>query len=176
MRQLYVITKEIEDVLWKVQDLEGELPPELEEKLNALSGDFDQKIERCLAAWKELISLAEIQKAEARRLTKLAKRNEVEAEWLREYVKRNMETMRKTEHRGPLFPARICNTNPSVTVFDEEKIPGDYWITTETRKLDKRTLLDDLKQGMPISGCKLITEQTHLRISKAKEEDEIEND
>ena len=51
-------------------------------------------------------------------------------------------------------PIKILNSS-SVDVIDELIIPMEYFIKVETIKLDKKKLLQDLREGKKIPGCRL---------------------
>ncbi|MBC8294593.1 MAG: siphovirus Gp157 family protein [Pelagibacterales bacterium] len=50
---------------------------------------------------------------------------------------------------------KIRESAGAVDVIDETKIPNEYWITVETTKLDKKQILKDLKEGIPVPGTRL---------------------
>ena len=51
-------------------------------------------------------------------------------------------------------PLKILESS-SVEIIDEDKIPHHYWVEHRTLKLDKRSLLSDLKEGKKIPGVDL---------------------
>lgn len=52
-------------------------------------------------------------------------------------------------------PIRIQNSAGAVDIINEGAIPEEYWIIVESRKLDKRRILDELKSGTNIPGVRL---------------------
>lgn len=61
-----------------------------------------------------------------------------------------MHGLRKIE--CPECTISIQKNPPSVEVFEEKLIPNEYWKQPEP-VLDKKSLLDDLKDGVVIQGC-----------------------
>lgn len=51
----------------------------------------------------------------------------------------------------------------SVEVFNENIIPKTYFNETVVEKLDKKTLLKELKEGKQIDGCRLL-EKSNLQL------------
>ena len=56
-----------------------------------------------------------------------------------------------------LNPLKVRESAGAVDVIDEEKIPDTYWIEVRTRKLDKKRMLADMKQGKKIPGADIAT-------------------
>ena len=54
-----------------------------------------------------------------------------------------------------LNPIKIRESGGAVDVIDEEKIPDIYWVTVTSKKLDKKRILSDLKEGKEIKGVRL---------------------
>jgi len=52
-------------------------------------------------------------------------------------------------------PIKIVNSSGSVDVTNESAIPEEYWIEVTTKKLDKKRILKELKDGVDIPGCSL---------------------
>ena len=61
-----------------------------------------------------------------------------------------MHGLRKIE--CPECTISIQKNPPSVEVFEEMLIPGEYW-KQPAPVLDKKALLEDLKEGVVIDGC-----------------------
>ena len=52
-------------------------------------------------------------------------------------------------------PIKISNSSGAVDVVDEEMIPKEYWIEIITKRLDKKRILQELKDGTTIPGVRL---------------------
>ena len=53
-------------------------------------------------------------------------------------------------------PLKIRKSSGAVEVIDENDIPDEYWVTVQTKKLDKKRILSELKEGSEIPGVRLI--------------------
>jgi hypothetical protein len=56
-------------------------------------------------------------------------------------------------------PIKISQSAGAVDVIDEELIPEEYFIEVTILKLDKKRILDELKQGDSIPGVRLIQKE-----------------
>jgi len=52
-------------------------------------------------------------------------------------------------------PIKISKSAGAVDVVDEEAIPREYWIEVITKRLDKKRILQELKDGTIIPGVRL---------------------
>ena len=66
---------------------------------------------------------------------------------------RELKTMPKNSVFNPL---KIRKSAGAVEIIDENEIPDEYWITVQTKKLDKKRMLEELKDGSEIPGVRLI--------------------
>ena len=53
-------------------------------------------------------------------------------------------------------PLKIRKSAGAVEILDEQDIPSEYWITVETKRLDKKRILEELKTGTKIPGVRLL--------------------
>ena len=66
---------------------------------------------------------------------------------------RELKTMPKNSEFNPL---KIRKSSGAVEVIDENDIPDEYWVTVQTKILDKKRILSELKEGSEIPGVRLI--------------------
>ena len=52
-------------------------------------------------------------------------------------------------------PIKISTSSGAVDIVDEEMIPREYWIEVITKRLDKKRILKELKDGTVIPGVRL---------------------
>ena len=52
-------------------------------------------------------------------------------------------------------PIKISTSSGAVDIVDEEMIPKEYWIEIITKRLDKKRILAELKEGTTIPGVRL---------------------
>jgi hypothetical protein len=92
MSRLYEITAEYKSFIEALES--GEIPEEaIADTLEAISGEFDAKIDNIACIIKDLQGQTELIKAEAAKLTERAKRKAREAERLAEYIKAALESI-----------------------------------------------------------------------------------
>ena len=53
-------------------------------------------------------------------------------------------------------PVNIRNSNGAVDAYDEDKVPEEYFITVETKRLDKKRMVEEMKAGSKIPGARLV--------------------
>ena len=53
-------------------------------------------------------------------------------------------------------PVSIRNSNGAVDAYDEDVIPEEYFITVQTKRLDKKRMVEEMKAGRKIPGARLV--------------------
>ena len=120
-----------------------ELYSELQEKENGVSwfyGTLDEK----LATAKKM----------REKMSNAIKSIEYTQKRLKELVIDSYSVTDKLPEHDEFNPIKIMESS-SVEVIDEHKIPDTYWIEVMTKKLDKKRLLHDLRDGITIPGVNL---------------------
>ena len=79
-----------------------------------------------------------------------------EQERMKMYVLGQFQISGTLPKHSALNPLKIRESAGAVDVIDEDKIPDTYWIKYTNRKLDKKRILKDLKDGDTIPGVRLI--------------------
>ena len=72
------------------------------------------------------------------------------------YVIENYEATGELPKHDVFNPIKISKSSGAVDVIDESKVPDFYWVEVTTKRLDKKRLLDDLKNGDKIPGVRLV--------------------
>lgn len=146
-KSLIVLLDERHEVAERLEDAVN--PAELMEKMEAAvqvkaSGIamYCEKLDAMIDAVD-----ATIRKLQAR---KNALKNRKES--LKEYTLAAMQTHGIKKIECPECTISIQKNPPSVEVFEERLIPGEYW-KQPAPVLDKKALLEDMKEGLVIDGC-----------------------
>lgn len=171
--KLYEIAQ-ARDVLdsWLAES-EGELTPELEQMLNELDGQADEKIERVGLYIRERQAQAKAVKEERDRLDALWKRDERAVESLKGYLKLQMGRLGKKKVNGLLATVAIQqNSQPSVTTAvdapDLYQMPdAQPFVRREERviySLDRDAILAAWKAKQPIPSAIVIDLGSHVRV------------
>lgn len=152
--KLYELRDEYQSLLNMVE--EGELTAEqIADTMDAIGHEFDDKARNCLMMVKHLEGQQAIAMAEAERLESLSNSYETQADKLKEYIRGNMEALGRDKMDLGIFKVTLKKPTTTLGLVDESKIPASYYkIIPESKKLDKRALLADLKQS-PIEGVEL---------------------
>ena len=161
---LYEMSRELEVINDQIITADGEITPDLESRLDAVSLDFRAK-SHGIAKWTlELTGTSELIDMEIARLHKKKRAAENLRTRLMEYVKSCMETADVQKIELPTVTIRIQKNPASVEVVDETKLPASYIRIKQVTEVDKKAILSALKNGDDIPGARLIDNKTQLRI------------
>ena len=84
-------------------------------------------------------------------------------EYLKQYLKYNLESCQIKEINSPYFDIRIRINPPSVKIEDEGLVPDQYFNEKIIKNIDKRRISDDLKNNIFVPGV-TFTQATRLEI------------
>lgn len=157
--KLYELSANIEQVLNMMEDgTEG-----LQDTLDALDMAFDDKVESIIKLWRHKTAERDAVKAEIYRLSERMNKYDRDAKWLHEYVEREMKRAGKERINTPLFTIAMQSNPPSVNVLDESAVPDEFWREKVDRSIDKKSVLELLKDGQVIPGVEIKQEKS-LRV------------
>lgn len=125
--------------------------------LEGLEGEVAQKMEGCLAIARNLEATADQIRAAEAHMVGRRKALESRAEWLKGYVKANMERSGITKIECPWFRASIVKNPPSVVVDAFAEIPKGYlrYPDPPPPSVDKKAVADAIKRGETVPGAHL---------------------
>lgn len=164
MKTLYEINQEYLkaiDTAFEVDEETGEIIFD-EDIIEALNLEFNEKVDNTVCVIKHLQGLSDSIKAEKQALDERMKAVDKQIDRLKEYVSASlkMRDMNKFESARNKLSFR---TSKKVEVLNESVIPEEYFKTEEVKKLDKKTILKELKEGKQIEGC-FLKENSNLQI------------
>ena len=133
---MWLSEKEIDEQL-------TELYSELQEKENGVSW-FYGTLEEKLSAAKKM----------REKMTNAIKSLEYSQKRLKQLVVDSYSVTEQLPAHDEFNPIKIMKSS-SVEVIDEDKIPETYWKEVTVKKLDKKLLLHDLRDGISIPGVNL---------------------
>jgi hypothetical protein len=154
---LYRITSEQLRINELLEELEGELNPELEEALIINEENFMTKSEgyiESIAYFKAKQEAAKVRIEEYQRIKRIAENAEKK---LKERMQWAMETLGRDKVEVGLHKMSL-RSSQAVNITNEAHIPNQY-IKVET-KIDKDALRRDLKAGLVVEGAELITNKS----------------
>lgn len=134
----------------------------LKETLESINDSIEVKLEYLVKLKREHESQARQLKEEKEYFAHKQKVEENKADRLKEFIEYQMNLTETNWMMAGLFKLSIQNNPPSVHVENHEHIPQSYWVAQDPR-LDKKSLLQHLKDGNELPGVQLIQTRS-LRI------------
>lgn len=150
--RLYEAASDLNEVIGKVIDAEGELSPELEAELNRAEGTFLQKAERVWLKRKELRRSAEVAKMEAQVQAENARFYERAVERLDAYLMSQMDVTGQTKVHAPRARFWVQKNPPSYRWAGDtfEAIPERFRRTKVVHTLNVDAVKEAENAGEPI--------------------------
>lgn len=146
----------------EVQHLIDEGAEGLEDTLEAIQASREDKYQAIVHIIRNAEAAAEAFKNEAARLTDKRKVEENKVARLKKYLEESLIATGSRKEKAGLFTVAIQKSPPSLNVIDESFIPVGYF-EPQPDKLNRKELLEDLKQGDEVRGAEIVQGE-HLRI------------
>ena len=151
-RTLSTITR---DLLIAKNEYEIFESDDLKERIDQLRDEQYQKEDGIYFFYKDFdkeIDIFDEQIKKAQRYVKFLKN---EQERMKMHVVSSHQLTGSLPKHSALNPIKIRESAGAVDIIDENKIPDEYWNEVTVRKLDKKRILIDLKDGKEITGVRL---------------------
>lgn len=139
--KLYELTEEYARVQQMAEDGEN-----LDDVLAMLGDQLEDKADRCMVVLKNLEADAAIARAEADRLTDIAKSRSSQVRHLRAYVLTCMDAAGVHRIKGPRFTVTAKDGPEGVTVDDASQVPDEY-LKPPKREADKTAIKKAFQQN-----------------------------
>lgn len=158
MANLLELIREAAEIELRLMESGGEITDEIMNDLEMHELNLRQKVDAYGAV------LSQLDAREAHAVAKMREWGEVvnACDRARENLKSRLglalEAMASNELIGHEYKVARQKNPPKVKVTDETKIPGSYLITKTETSIDKRSMLEAMKQGQAVPGAEL--EQT----------------
>ena len=140
-------------------DVEPEL---LADTIEGIEGEIEIKAENLLSVVSNFGSDIDALDNEIKRLTARKKTIVSRQDWLREYLRSNMEVSGIDKITCPLFTITLRKATQAVQVYDISLLSEDYIKTTVSP--DKVAIKNALKSGIGIPGAELVDGKRGLMI------------
>ena len=124
--------------------------------IDGLYDTFDTKIEACAAAMRDIEARAQAAADEAERLYERKVSLLKHRDWLKEYIRQNMEFVGRQKVEGSLFTVRVQNTAARVEIADRTELPPEFVVVRTTESPDRTKLKEALTAGREIPGVSLV--------------------
>lgn len=138
-----------------------EITEELEEMANNLNIAIEEKSDNYVKMIKNLEADVEAFKNQEKIFNKRRKTAENKISWLKKNLQSSMEQTGRKKVETELFTISIQKNTPSLDITSEDNIGDEYYKIERT--LNKRDLLNDIKEGLIIDGVG-IKQSESLRI------------
>lgn len=160
--QLYAIHDQMFAILSDPQHTDpdtGELTREAYDALEALNVAQEQKCLDIACVLRDLDAEHTAVKAESKRLADRAKRVQRKYDGLKDYLSQYAAGESYKDGRVDLR----WRKSRAVRVHNEELIPDDYWVTTETTRPNLTAIGEAIKGGREVPGC-VLEERNNIQI------------
>ena len=159
MAKLYELSTGYKNIEYLLEN--GEDNEELAAVLNSLDAEIEDKAENIAKILKNNEADIKAFKEEEKRLSERRKALENSNKRLKEYLEENMKMTGKTKFKSGTFSFNIAKNPASVEITNVDIISSDY--KTYTEDLDKKAILQDLKDGKDVQGA-ILKQSESLRI------------
>lgn len=139
--KLYELSQAYQRILDLVE--EGQ---EVEDTLESLTEAIEVKTENIAKVITSLEAQAEAIKEQEKRLNERRRSIEAQIVSLKQYVQRELRMCGLEKVKGQLFTIGIQKNPPSVEILNESLIPSEFIKTVTTTSVDKKLLLEALKE------------------------------
>jgi hypothetical protein len=154
---LYSLSANYLQALDFLTDPEADLPAEaVKDTLGALAGELEDKAVNVAKFLRNMEAMAEAIKAAEADMAKRRKALESRAQWLKDYLKGNMEHTGISKIECPYFKLSIQNNPAAVHIFDEGALPEQFKEQVIDWKIDKTAIKKAILAGQSVAGASLV--------------------
>ena len=160
--KLYELANSFNEIFSLLESEDGLNFDALEDTLQAIEGDIEQKAGGIAKMIISLQKTAEAFGGEASRLADKKRALENKVKWLKDYMMQAMEAISKDKIKTDVGTVYRQKSPAGVSVVDAKAIPDEFWYQPDPQ-LDKYSVLSALKRGAQVPGAEL-HQGYHLRI------------
>ena len=153
--KLYELAENYNELL-ALLDNEEATAEELADTLDGINDAIEVKVDNICRVRKYLEGKVEVYKAEAKRLTELAKQAENNADSMKNYLDEQLKRMNIKKMDTELFKLSYRKSD-SVNVIDLDAVPEEYKRITIAP--DKTAIKKAIKDGETVNGAELVVNQ-----------------
>ncbi len=125
--------------------------------LEALGGELEDKAINVAKFFRNMEATADAIKIAEADMAKRRKALENRVQWLKNYIKENMEICGISNIECPHFKLSIQKKPVAVNILDENAIPAQFKEAVVSWKIDKTAIKDAIKSGSVVPGTELIS-------------------
>lgn len=139
-----------------------EITEEMQEMADNLNIEIEEKCDNYGKMIRNLEADVEAFKNQEKIFNEKRKSAENKVKWLKQNLQASMELQGRKKVKTDLFSFNIQKNAPSLEIKDEKNIDDSYYVVE--RKLNKKELLNDIKEGLIVDGVELKqTESLRIR-------------
>lgn len=153
--KLYELTREYEETLSILSEMDNIDFETIENTLSPIKSSLTDKYKNVASYINNVESELESLKEHKNNIDSRIKKHQKKINWMREYLKINMERADIKSIKCPFFSISIRDCQPRLVVEDELMLPSEYIKTVIETKVDNESLKRDLKNGMVCPGAYL---------------------
>jgi hypothetical protein len=160
--QLYEITENLKQINEMID--QGADPDQLQDALGDVNEAFEEKAKHILFVMRNLQGSIELCKSEEKRLSENRKAMENQLAGIKEYLILNMKESGITKVDNGVLKASYVKPKPMLVLSNEDSIPDEYKKIKVSSAIDKKMLLDALKDGGEVEGAEIGESKPSLMI------------
>lgn len=150
--RLYELTNNYNELQMMIED--GVDPSALEDTLQAIEESIQDKAQNIALLIRNLEADTEAIKLEEKRLADRRRAVENNCKNLKDYLYQQMTVLEVKRIKGDLITVSIQNNPPSLDVLESAIVPTEY-LVMQAPKIDKKSLLSAIKNGLEVEGVKI---------------------
>lgn len=127
-----------------------EITEEMQEMADNLNVEIEEKCDNYAKMIRNMEADIEAFKNQEKIFNEKRKSAENKVKWLKQNLQASMELQNRKKVKTDLFSFNIQKNAPSLEITNEKNIDDSYYIIE--RKLNKKELLSDIKEGLIIDG------------------------
>lgn len=158
-RSLIGMISESMEISKEIMAAEGELSPELDARLTVLESELPSKVDNYTCILEQLNHGLETWKSKKELLDKMIKGYKYAIDRLEGNIIYGIKALGLEKISGNESAFKLRKNPGMVIIEDENKISSEYKVQTVVTTIDKKKILSDLRNGIPVQGARLeITE------------------
>lgn len=139
-----------------------EVTEEMQEMADNLNVEIEEKCDNYAKMIRNLEADIDTYKHQEKVFNEKRKTIENKVKWLKQNLQASMEQTGRKKVKTKLFTVSLQKNAPSLEITNEKNIDDSYYVIE--RKLNKRELLSDIKEGLIVDGVELKqTESLRIR-------------
>ncbi len=154
-RKLHEIGTDIIREQWNTQIASGDSEEEILERLDDLYKELALKEDGVYWLYQRTEKEIEMFENQAKKLKKHVAAMKRGQERIKSLILDTNQSIGKLPKHSVFNPIKIRNSPGAVDIIDESSIPEEYFILVETKRLDKKRILEELRAGVDIRGVRL---------------------